>query len=165
MFIEAPKVTADQMNQIAENIARMNANTKAREESFVRCDTDGFVSQFGYQLDNEKIAVENEILENGGCAEFPVLVYDGKVVATKIYEFKNENSPYANAINRMWRLPDELAEVMGRKWVPVGKKSRIQKKLGLTEETRWFPAEAYIAGNGRGFSGMASAWVGVRKVR
>lgn len=171
-YTEAPKPTAEQLARIEALKADAQRQREAKEESFQRCDTDGFVSQWALGIGAEKRDAEAKLLANGGCARFPVLCdADGNVIATKVHKFHDKFRPdqWNAPMKEMWRLPDELAEKHGRKWVPCAGysgKSRIQKQLGLHEEDRWFPAHAKITTGGRkatGFSGMANAFVAVFK--
>ena len=166
---EKPVPTEAQLNEAKElrdsaRRARINA-----EESFQRCDTDGFLSQWASQIGAQKDEANARLLEEaGGYAQFSVLVYNGEVVADKIYEFANKFRPdyWNNPIDYKWRLPNELAEKLGRKWIPEGSKSKVQKALGLHEEQRWFPAKAIITTGHRkstGLSGAANAYVAVVK--
>jgi hypothetical protein len=155
---EAPKPTAAQLEKIEQLQKQASDALRRKEESWERSDTDGFLSQWANgmtaQLNDAKVA----ILKNGGYARFRVLCDgDGNVVATKIYHFTNS---YSFAPESKWRLPDSLADGLGRKWIPTGDKSRVQKQLGLHEESRWFPAYAEITGGGKGLGGAASCYVG-----
>ncbi len=169
MFIEAPAPTAEHLARIAQLDADANRARQAAADSFERCDTDGFVSQWAHGMTAEKNRHEIEILKNGGCAQFPVLCdAAGNVIADKVYRFPDKFRPdYWNApMKEMWKLPADLAEKLGRKWVPAAyiKPSRIAKQLGLHEEMRWFPAYAKITTGGRkdtGMAGMANAFVAV----
>lgn len=159
----APKPTKSDLKEIEALEAEAANARRRREESFDRCDTDGFLSQWAndmtFRLNSRKI----ELLKNGGHAPFPVLCdEDGNVIAEKIYEFTNPGGHWL-PMNRRWRIDPGKYD---RKWIPVGKNSRIQKKLKLHEETRWFPAYAKITTGGRkstGLSGCANAFVAVFK--
>lgn len=166
MLIEAPKPTAEQLAEIERLETEAKRSRVLAEESFQRSDTDGFLSQWAHNITADKNRNQIEILRNGGYAEFPVLVdADDNVVADKIYSFPNKFRGYGNV--ERWRLPDDLAAKVGRRWIPTAGysgKSRIQKQLGLHESTRWFPAEAKICGNGTGLSGCANAYVAAVRV-
>lgn len=170
-YTEAPKPTAAQLEAIEKLRNEAQRDRERAEESFQRCDIDGFVSQWASQIGAQKRDQQAKVLENGGCSEFSVLCDEtGKVIATKVYAFDDKFRPDQwNAPKKyMWRLPDEMVEQAGRKWVPCAnyKSSRIQKQLKLHEEMRWFPAVAIITTGGRkatGFGGMANAFVTVVK--
>jgi hypothetical protein len=113
-------------------------------------------------LNREKVA----ILKNGGYATFPVLVHkeSGEIISLKTYTFPNKQAPWTS--NTVWRVDDKYRHLtMGRIWIPFGRKSRVQKQLGLTEENRWFPAYAKIGvpdgAKATGLSGCANAIIRV----
>lgn len=171
-YTEAPKPTAEQLAAIERLEAEAVRKRQRKEESFQRCDTDGFVSQWADGIGADLDRAKAELLANGGCATFPVLCdAEGNVIATKVYRFPDKYRPdqWNAPMKEMWRLPDELVEQTGRKWVPVAGysgKSRVQTQFGLHEEYRWFPAHAKITTGGRkatGLSGMANAFVAVFK--
>lgn len=60
-----------------------------RVESFDRCDTDGFLSQWAHQMKSQEYAVAAAIADNGGYADFPALfdlagnIVPAKMVTTK----------------------------------------------------------------------------------
>jgi hypothetical protein len=164
----APAPSAEHLAAIAKAEQEAKDQRARAEESFQRSDTDGFLSQWasniGAELNDEKV----KLWRNGGWAQFAVLVYQGKVIATKVWEFPDTFAPdqWNNPMKRMWRVPDELVGTIGRKWIPYGEGSRVQKKLGLSQERRWMKAEAKITTGGRkstGLSGCANAFVAVFK--
>lgn len=163
-FFDAPPAPTEEMLIEAKKL-RDNASRSIErgKESFQRSDTDGFLSQWSHGISAELHSRNAEILEGGGCLEFPVLVYNGEVIATKVYTFQNKHASWKTVSS--WKIPDHLVEKIGRKWIPVGENSRIQKKLGLRQETRWFPAVAYITSSGTGLSGCATAFVSTKKKR
>ena len=162
MLKNPPKPTPAQLARIEELHRESNAALRRQEESWERSDTDGFLSQWANgmtaSLNREKI----NLLRNGGYAQFPVLVHNGEVISTNIVTFPHPKFEWQTV--QRWRLNDEamhLAE--GRRFIPVGKRSTIQRKFGFVEDTRWFPAVARIMGSGTGLSGCANAYVGVAK--
>lgn len=156
-LLSPPRPNEDQLAKISELEAAAARHSRERSDSQERSDTDGFLSQWASGLSAELARREIELLRNGGFHEFPVLVdADGNVVADRIFWFTNE---YSFAREGKWKLSDELSLRAGRKWIPIGKKSRVQKQLGFREEKRFMPAYAKIAGSGKGLSG--SAWVAV----
>ncbi len=166
MFKEAPAPTVEQLAKIVKLEESAARQLRQQEESFDRCDTDGFLSQWASQIGAEKDRKDIAILKNGGCATFPVLCdADGEVVATKIYVFENTFAGYG--YTESWRV-DPVK--YGRKWVPVAGysgKSRVQKQLNLHQEYRWFPAYAKITtahgAKNTGLGGCANAFVGTFK--
>lgn len=172
-FVEAPKPTDEQLKEIKRLKAEAADRRKRAEESFQRSDTDGFLSQWALNMTARLNEATVRLLQHGGCARFPVLCdADGNVVADKVYEFADRFRPdqWNNPTVKRWRLPDDLAEKLGRKWVPVrgyNGISKIQNKLGLHEEDRWFPAYAKLTTGGRkstGLAGCANAFVATFKV-
>ena len=167
-YTEAPTPTEAQKAKAAELRGENKRKLQAEEESFQRSDTDGFLSQWALSIGANKDRENARILDNGGCATFPVLVFEGEDLAHKLYEFADRHAPnqWDNPVVYRWRLPDALAERLGRKWIPTGSKSRLQKQLGLKEELRWFPAVAIITCGRRkstGLAGAANAYVAVVK--
>jgi hypothetical protein len=159
---DKPEATAEQLAQ-ADRLDGKSADAlRAREESFERCDTDGFLSQWADGLASRLESENARILRDGGYAEFPLLVDSktGEVVGRYRHTFTN---CYGGRPRQQysWRVEDEYLARCGRKWIPacMGGKSRIQKQLGLEERTFWMPAYARIVGTGHGLSGQA--WVAV----
>jgi hypothetical protein len=156
MLKEHPQPTAEQIARAQAIRANAQRQREAERESFERCDTDGFLSQWAHSIGAQKDDLAAKILEQGGYARFPVLVdQDGEVVADREYRFANRAAPWKTDI--VWRV-DEVR--FGRRWVPAGDRSRVQKALGLREESRWFPAAAAILGGGKGIAGASSCYVG-----
>ena len=126
---------------------------EAAAESFERCDTDGFVSQFCSTLNGHLSNAKARIQEQGGVSSF-VGLYEGerRVLA------KGITTQYGES----WLLDDSETDLIarrGKKFLPTGWNSRILKSLGLTQEYEMAPAWATIGGSGNGFSGLASAHV------
>lgn len=132
---------------------RAEQRRRDREESFDRCDTDGFLSQWAHGLNRSKNERQAEIERRGGRDIFWGL-YDGdRRVAARMIEGRYGWS---------WLLSDDEAERYGRKFIPLGvangkSGSRVQKRLGLTERQELAPARADLDGSGTGLSG--TAWV------
>jgi len=143
-------------NQTAEQLdAAAAAHRKEAADSFDRCDTDGFISQWASGICTREAELQAEIVRNGGKAEFwGLYTADGKRVAAKMIE---------GQYGLVWLLRDDAADTFGRRFVPVNieGKSRVQKKLGLTEVKEIAPAEAFITGRGHGLSG--SAWAATKR--
>lgn len=53
----------------------------------------------------------------------------------------------------VWLLSDKDAERFGRRFIPTGKGSRVQRKLGLREDTVLAPAERFAEPSGADFIG------------
>lgn len=164
-FKDRPSPTPEMLAKAAKLREKAAGALRREEESFQRSDTDGFLSQWALSIGAQEDIENAKILEGGGVAPFPVLCdAEGNVIATTIYTFQDKYAPWKK-VGR-WKLPDDLAEKAGRKWIPTAGysgKSRIQKQLGLHQETRYFPAVAVISGSGTGLSGCASAYVAIVK--
>jgi hypothetical protein len=164
---EPPAPTAAQLAKIEALLAEASRQRAKSEESFRRSDTDGFLSQWALDIGARLNERKADLLRHGGYARFPVLCdADGNVIAERIFTFPDRERPWISALR--WRLPDDLAERAGRRWVPVmrAKPSRVQRQLGLHEEDRWYPAFAKITtgnANSTGLAGCANAYVGIFK--
>lgn len=158
----APSPSASQLRAIDLLKEERARRYEKRQESFDRCDTDGFVSQWADGLFGNLCEERIRILEKGGYAEFPVIVTEtGQVVADRVFSFPNPKAHWIT--NYSWRVHDNYVESLGRKWLPAyNENSRILKQLKLHEEKRWFPAWAVIEGRGKGLSG--SAWAQVYRL-
>lgn len=111
---------------------------EAERESFERCDTDGFMSQWAHSMSAQLDEAKAEIVENGNSSVF-VGLYDGdRRVAAKIIQTR---------FGSTWLLSDEEANKYGRKFVAIGAKSRVQKQLGLRERKEVAPAWVTLSGN------------------
>lgn len=120
-------------------------------DSFERCDTDGFLSQWASDMTGRLESRLADICENEGRASFWGL-YDGdRRVAAK---------QFTNQYGTSWVLHDDEVDHYGRRFIPTGARSRIQKKLGLSERREWAPAWAKVMGSGTGLSGAASCYIG-----
>lgn len=164
----APAATAE---QLAEAVRLKAAAADARHrsaESFRNSDTDGFLSQWSSDISARKYDVQAGILEDGGCSQFSVLCDSkGNVVTTKYRYFNVDDYRPWLGTKKVWDIGTVMAEQLGRRWIPSGERSRIQKQFGFHEERRWFPAEAAVTtgrNGGRGLSGAANAYVGIFRV-
>ena len=124
--------TAKEYRKMAEDAEQQSA------DSFERCDTDGFLSQWASGLTAQKYRLQANIEDNGGAAWFVGLYAGSERVPAKQIP-----TPYGVA----WLLRDDAAAKYGR-FVPVGAKSRKQKKLGLREGFEVANAKAAIRGSG-----------------
>ena len=119
-------------------------------ESFDRCDTDGFLSQWASDISARKYRLQATIERNGGLSDFWGLYVGDRRVAAKII---------GTQYGVCWLLRDDEADHYGRRFIPTGKRSRIQKRLGLSERKESAPAAATIKGSGTGLAGAASCYV------
>lgn len=137
-----------------------NASRQSAEESFQRCDTDGFLTQWASTLTAQLFDRQAEIAENGGVAEFPGLYEGNRRVAAQLIEMPVHNAPWRT--QKTWRLQEDEVKRFGRSYVPHTKTSRIRKQLRLSEKQELAPAQAQIASTGTGLSGQA--WVAIRRI-
>jgi hypothetical protein len=130
------------------------------QDSFDRCDTDGFLSQWAHGITAQKAELQAEILRDGGLAEFPAL-YDleGARVPAKLITVKDKFR--FGRPKSLWALIDP-ANPNGKYLGFVPRPSRGVRSIanlrakGYVEGTELAPAEADIVGTGTGLSG--SAW-------
>lgn len=132
-------------NELREQAAQAEQDAA---DSFARCDTDGFLSQWASGLSAQRLRLQATIQENGNTHTFVGLFdADGNRVPAKQIQTK---------FGTAWLLRDDAAVKYGR-FVPFGENSRKQKVLGLHEENEVAPAKAALRGTGKGLSGQAWA--------
>lgn len=151
-----PDPTADQLEEAARLRAQATRNRASAEESFQRCDTDGFLSQWADGINARLREREASILECGGWSVFWGLYEGDRRVNAKrisIPAFRGYGT------QDVWLLSDVESHRFNRRYIPSGLTSRVQRSLGLRERREWAPARAAIGGGGRGLSGCASAHV------
>lgn len=146
------------MKTAAEYREEAKAHVKAESDSFDRCDTDGFVSQWCSGWSGRLANVKAAILDAGGTEEFVGLYEGDRRVKAKMVKVYNKFK-FANELK--WVVDDADPIAAERKWIPCGGRSRIQKKLGLTERREVAKAWAAMGGSGTGMSGLTSLYVDV----
>ena len=120
-------------------------------DSFDRCDTDGFLSQWASNLNARLKEHEAELIENGGRDVFPGLYEkEGRRIAAKFI---------SGQYGFVWLLRDDEAEKFGRRFIPASEKSKVRKTLGMVIRREKVPARAKISGKGKGLSGAACCQV------
>lgn len=161
---EQPAATPEMLAEADRLMADRRRMLQRREESFQRCDTDGFLSQWADGINANLDEAKAELLRAGGAAPMLVLIDEkaGRKVDAKRISVQSYGRPWEKEM--VWRLSDAEERRLGRRFIPVTyadrlKKSRVQKQLGLREVYEWRPAKAIIGGGGRGLSGCASARV------
>jgi len=144
---ETEKLTAE------EHRAKAQKHFQDKEDSFARCDTDGFLSQWASGLSGQLEARKAELAEAGWTSTFVGLFRrsDGARVKAKLIEGR---------FGPCWAFCDEDGRFTGRF---IGhskgtKRSRIYKE-GFELRDEQAPAQATITGQGTGLSG--TAWVTV----
>jgi len=81
---EAQKAATEEAARLRAEAARLE---REKEESFERCDTDGFMSQWASGVNAQKARLAADIAEQGGTWEFPALFdLDGNPVPAKLIE-------------------------------------------------------------------------------
>lgn len=139
------ETTAEQLREAAHDALQK------REESFERCDTDGFVTQWAHGLTAAEQSEKARITENGGRSDFPGLYEGDRRVKAHIIETQ---------FGLSWKLHDSetaLIAERGKPFLPTGEHSRVLKALGLAERRELDYAWARLTGKGYGLSG--TAWV------
>lgn len=162
----------------AEHRQAATAAYERAEESFQRCDTDGFLSQWASGITGDLHRAQATIIENGGKDTFAGL-YDaqGRRVKAKTVEVEDRYRGYGT--KSLWLVLDANDRALA--WVPRQYARRVDPKtgeiiedakpnprskmaqLGLHEAYEEAPAVAYIAGSGRGLSGAATARVATKR--
>ncbi len=129
-----------------------------KEESFQRCDTDGFLSQWAGGITAELKRTQAEVIENGGVWEFPALFdLEGNRVRAKLTQVKVGN---CNWLRRtVWAFCDENGRFTGKFIGAFPKRESTMERKGYREGKETSPAVAKILGRGYGLSG--TAWVAV----
>jgi len=174
------------MTKHLENLTAEQCREKASEcaerayESFERCDTDGFVSQWADGLNSRLYKTQAEIVENGGKSEFWGLFdRQGNRVRAKLINgrfgpcwallaagsdrFSGKFVPFCEAAGDLFYVLGQQADDpnYSAELVP-GLRKRVAKwtaKHGYIQEREEAPAVAKLVGKGTGLSG--SCWVSV----
>lgn len=148
-------MTAEQHREAAE------AARKSAAESFERCDTDGFLSQWASGLTAQKHDAEARLLEAGGVMDCMVLFLNGELAST--HQGFSQFGEY-------WVLNDEAAEKFGKRFYSPSKslKNPIarDRARGFTYGNVLVRAYVDIKGprNATGLAGAMSVSVGVYPV-
>jgi hypothetical protein len=124
----------------AELRAEAARHDQAAADSFERCDTDGFMSQWASGLTASKLRLEASIQEKGGKHEFPALFdLDGELVAAKLIDGKYgpvwgilaSDDPHSNIVAWVGAFP---------------KRESTLTKKGYREGEVFAPARAELVG-------------------
>lgn len=120
-------------------------------ESFERCGTDGFVSQWASDLSGDLASTRAKIAENRGRWEFPAL-FDLRMnrVPAKLIDGK---------FGPCWAICEEDGRFSGIFISAFPARESTMKNKGYIEGTEEAPAAAKIAGNGKGLVGASSCYV------
>ena len=89
-----------------------------KEESFQRCDTDGFLTQQILADTSRLERARAELCEKKGKHDFLGL-YDGnRRLKAKMILVEDKFTPYSKTKNPVWLLEDSEAEKYGRRFMP-----------------------------------------------
>lgn len=161
VYIE--RYTGEVVREIVSEADTLRAEATAHEakaaESFDRCDTDGFLSQWADGISAQRKRAEADLMEAGGTAEFTALFHlDGTVAST--------HSAYGQW-GQYWVLNDAAAERYGKRFYSPSKamdekrRDANDAKKGFHVGTIRCSARVDIVANGTGLAGAASARVAV----
>ena len=154
MTTKFKRQTPDELRQEAREM------DDAAEESFQRCDTDGFLSQWALGISAQKLRLQAQIEENGGMWEFPALFdLEGNRVRAKLIRTYDR---FRYGYRSVWAFCDKQGQFVGQFINAFPKRESTMVKKGYREGRELAPARADIRGSGYGLSG--TAWVAaVRK--
>lgn len=125
----------------------------AAEESFQRCDTDGFVSQWASGLTAQLKRAEAGLVEAGGVAEFAALfdAETGERVPAKLIDGK---------FGLCWALVTPGTDRFTGEFVSAfPKREATMARKGFREGHELAPAKAVIRGSGHGLAGATTCRV------
>lgn len=129
-------------------------------DSFDRCDTDGFLSQWASGLTAQQCDANAKLADDGGKMEHVALfTLDGEIAST--HQGSGQYGPF-------WVLNDAAAEKLGRRFVSESSASkaatrqRNNAKKGFTVGTIRVDGYVTIAGSGQGLAGAMTCHVVVR---
>lgn len=156
------QIKATTPDEWAQRAASLRAESARRErekqESFERCDTDGFLSQYSLGLSAERDRMQATICDNHGKSSFCGLYQgDRRVKARQIM----------TKFGSCWLLHEDEKDLIAKRGKPflpndLRGNSKIHRQLGVKERPEWDWAWAKFEGRGRGLSG--TVWVEVYRV-
>ena len=146
---EYEKLTAKEYKDLAIKASRRS------HDSFDRCDTDGFVSQFCDTHQSRLYGMLAKLAESGWKYEFPALFdLDGNRVNAKLIDGK---------FGKCWALTDDNGRFNGKFITAFPARKSTMAKKGYVEGKELAPAYAVTYGGGKGFSGLHS--IGIKYIR
>jgi len=147
-----PAPTQAQLDEAAKLDQLAQEEEQARQDSFERCDTDGFLSQHCHALKADEYRHAAQLLRQGGMEYLPRLVRiaDGKVVRAKLITHK---SPWG--MKESWMLVDQNGKPTGT-FFPNAPKSRKLGLAGVAIRNVLVPCKAKLKAYGTGMAGLAS---------
>ena len=143
------------MTKTAEELRASAAkHDQAAYDSFERCDTDGFLTQWASGLTAQLERRQADLLENGGLSWFGVLLdaNTGEWVPSKLIDGK---------FGRCWALLGDDGKFTGQFVSAHPKRFSTMFNKGFVEAQGQYPAKAVMEGRGHGLSG--TAWVATVK--
>lgn len=152
-----PTFASDKAIALREEAKR---NREREEESFLRCDTDGFLSQWALGIGAAERDREAELCDRGSLVVRPALmdIETGEIVAACLHMMK---SNFHYGTDYLWKVYKEK-NGKPHQWVGDAKRESTFEKKGLRKVFVVAPAKMYSRspGNhleeGRGLSGAAS---------
>jgi hypothetical protein len=123
---------------------------QAAEDSFQRCDTDGFITQWVNQSQAQKERMLASLAKDKGVKTFMGLYEGDRRVKARVIDTR---------YGQCWLLNDEEKELLakrGKPFIPMGDNSKIQRELELEEKAEKAKAYVDMVGGGRGLSGLGS---------
>lgn len=140
-------------NDLRNEAAKMD---EMAEESFQRCDTDGFLSQWALGLGAQERRLQAGIEEAGGLSEFAALFdLDGNRVPAKLIDGR---------FGTCWAMCDDDGQFTGQFIKAFPARESTMERKGFREGREMAPARAKIIGSGTGLSGAASCYAGIIRI-
>lgn len=148
--------TATEWNELAAQLGQeQRRRSEQARESFERCDTDGFLSQWADQLGSAEAGCGIQLAENGGYTVTKVLLdaETGEIAST--HAKWGDWGPY-------WVLNDAAANKAGKRFVNESQAQKLStfqanmRKKGYTVGTAEVRGEVKIVGGGMGLAGAAN---------
>ena len=145
-----PNTTSDRATRAEALRAQANDCDRKAAESFDRCDTDGFLSQWANGITGQQLRAQARIEENGGTMTFArtiVVDADGNDVGARQVHTR---------YGYKWRIDSRDLWVA---YNPTGSRGLAKYGLSEVDVIEVGPAKAIIEGTGKGLAGAASCYV------
>ena len=133
-----------------ERALRVSCEAESRRMQEGTWIDDTALSSWGAQnmVSFHKLAIEMLELGKGSPAHYFTVLYEGdRKVDAKII-----NTDYGTC----WILSEPEAQTFGRKFIPCGRRSTIQKRLKLSEKQELLPAKYYVGSHCSFVGGVVS---------
>lgn len=139
---------------LRDDAARLD---QAAADSFDRCDTDGFLSQWANGITARMKRLQADIEDAGGVYEFAALfdAETGDRVPAKLIPGR---------YGTCWALCDVAGQFTGQFIGAFPARESTMLRKGYREGAEMAPAKAVIEGSGYGLSGCASAYVRAKRL-